>query len=69
MKAVDNGLGNHGFKLITLMRLTPLIPFNAFNYAIALTKVKLKHYILGSVGMIPGTALFVWIGVSLNSLS
>lgn len=36
-RAIDYGLRDNGFKLITLMRMTPIIPYNFFNYAISVT--------------------------------
>jgi uncharacterized membrane protein YdjX (TVP38/TMEM64 family) len=49
--------------LVFLVRLSPVIPFNVLNYALGLTDVPILHYVLYSwVGMLPGTALYVYIG-------
>lgn len=37
--AVDAAIGEQGWKLVLLLRLAPVIPFNLLNYALALTKV------------------------------
>lgn len=47
-----------------MLRLSPLIPFNVFNYVMGLTKVSLKDYAIGGLGMIPGTAVYVYIGAT-----
>ena len=61
-KAIDNAVGKDGLKMVLLLRLSPVFPFNLLNYALGITKVALKDYFLGSVGMIPGTVMYVYIG-------
>jgi uncharacterized membrane protein YdjX (TVP38/TMEM64 family) len=52
-----------GFKLVLLLRLSPLIPFNLLNYALSLTRVRPAAYVLASfLGMLPATALYVYLG-------
>jgi uncharacterized membrane protein YdjX (TVP38/TMEM64 family) len=61
--AVDEAVGRQGFKIVALLRLSPLFPFNLLNYALGLTKVRLRDYVLASwLGMLPGTALYVYLG-------
>jgi uncharacterized membrane protein YdjX (TVP38/TMEM64 family) len=61
-RAIDKAVGHEGFKIVLLTRLSPIFPFTGLNYAYGLTSVGLKDYILGSIGMIPGTLLYVYIG-------
>ena len=61
--AVDEAVGRQGFKIVALLRLSPLFPFNLLNYALGLTRVRLRDYVLASwLGMLPGTALYVYLG-------
>ncbi|MFH7241698.1 MAG: TVP38/TMEM64 family protein [Spirulina sp.] len=60
--AIDQAVAEEGFKIVLLTRLSPVFPFNLLNYAFGLTGVSLRNYALGSVGMIPGTILYVYIG-------
>jgi uncharacterized membrane protein YdjX (TVP38/TMEM64 family) len=61
--AIDQAVGTEGWKIVLLIRLSPIFPFNLLNYAFGLTKVRLKHYIIASwAGMIPGTIMYVYIG-------
>ena len=63
MAAVHAAVGEHGLSMVLLLRLSPLFPFVLLNYALGLTDVKLRDYVLASaVGMIPGTFLFVYLG-------
>lgn len=61
-RALDAALATNGGKIVFLVRLTPLIPFNLLNYALGVTKVRFPDYLLGSLGMIPGTLLFAYYG-------
>lgn len=60
--AIDKAVAKEGFKIVLLTRLSPVFPFNLLNYAFGITGVTLKDYALGSVGMIPGTIMYVYIG-------
>jgi uncharacterized membrane protein YdjX (TVP38/TMEM64 family) len=60
--AIDQAVAREGFKIVLLTRLSPVFPFNLLNYAFGVTGVSLKDYALGSIGMIPGTVMYVYIG-------
>ncbi len=54
-----------GVNYVLFVRLVPLFPFNALNYACGLTPLKLKHYVIGSmIGMLPGTFAYVYLGAT-----
>lgn len=68
--AIDAITGRHGFKIVALLRLSPVIPFNLLNYALALTGVGLRDYVIGSfVGMLPATLLYVYAGSVVTSVT
>ncbi|MBI3447368.1 MAG: TVP38/TMEM64 family protein [Acidobacteria bacterium] len=60
--SIDRAVGAQGKKLVFLLRLSPIFPFNLLNYALGLTKVSFTDYVAASVGMIPGTILYVYYG-------
>lgn len=63
LQAVDREVGRGGLRAVLLLRLSPLVPFNVLNYALGLTGVRLRDYVVGSFfGMLPGTLLYVWLG-------
>ena len=63
MRAIDRAVGAEGFRIVLLLRLSPLFPFNVLNYALSLTTIPTGAYVLASfVGMLPATALFVYLG-------
>jgi len=64
-REIDSAVGKQGAKLIFLLRLSPVIPFNLSNYLYGLTGVKFWPYVLASwIGMMPGTFLYVYIGTA-----
>lgn len=61
--AVSAAVAREGWKIVLLMRLSPLFPFNVLNYALGVTRVPLRQYILASwLGMLPGTVMYVYLG-------
>lgn len=60
--AIDRAVGAQGRKIVFLLRLSPVFPFNLLNYALGLTQVRFVDYLAASVGMLPGTLLYVYYG-------
>jgi uncharacterized membrane protein YdjX (TVP38/TMEM64 family) len=60
--AVDRAIGRDGRKIVFLLRLSPIFPFNALNYGLGLTRVRFLDYVVASVGMLPGSLLYVYYG-------
>lgn len=67
--AIDKAVGGEGFKIVALLRLSPVFPFNLLNYALGLTKVSFWQYAAASVAMLPGTLLYVYYGKAAGSLA
>jgi uncharacterized membrane protein YdjX (TVP38/TMEM64 family) len=69
-RAIDEAIGEHGFKIVLLLRLSPAFPFNLLNYALGLTRVSFRDYVLASwIGMLPATVMIVYIGSTLRSVA
>jgi uncharacterized membrane protein YdjX (TVP38/TMEM64 family) len=68
--AVDAAVGENGAKVVFLLRLSPMFPFTLLNYALGLTRVRLRDFIFASfVVMLPGTFLYVYLGSSVANLA
>lgn len=68
--AIDEAVGKEGFKIVFLLRLSPVFPFNLLNYALGLTRVSFSHYALASLtGMLPGIFMYVYFGSAARSLA
>jgi uncharacterized membrane protein YdjX (TVP38/TMEM64 family) len=59
---LDRAVAKSGRRIVLLLRLSPVLPFNLLNYALGLTRVRLADYVLASVAMLPGTLLYVYSG-------
>jgi uncharacterized membrane protein YdjX (TVP38/TMEM64 family) len=67
--AVDRAVGREGFKIVALLRLSPIFPFNLLNYSLGLTRVRFLHYFAASAAMLPGTLLYVYYGAAAGSVA
>ncbi len=60
---VDALLAGHGLSAVIAVRMIPLVPFVAINYAAGLSAVRFRHYLLGSaLGMLPGSLAYAAVG-------
>ncbi len=55
-------MGREGRRIVFLLRLSPVFPYNLLNYALGLTRVRFIDYVVASLGMIPGIFLYVYMG-------
>ena len=60
--AIDRAVGAQGRKIVFLLRLSPVFPFTLLNYGLGLTNVRFVDYVIASIGMLPGTLLYVYYG-------
>jgi uncharacterized membrane protein YdjX (TVP38/TMEM64 family) len=61
-RALDAAIEREGRKIVFLIRLSPVFPFNVTNYALGLTGIRLRDYVIACAGMLPGTVLYVYYG-------
>ena len=62
-QVIDAAVAREGWKIVALLRLSPVVPFNVLNYAFGVTRVRLRDYVLASwAGMLPGVLLYVYLG-------
>ena len=64
-----DAIKKEGLKLMFLLRLSPIIPFNVLNYFMGVTGISVKDFLFGGLGMIPGTIVYVYIGTTLGNIS
>ncbi|CAN6481966.1 unnamed protein product [Victoria cruziana] len=69
-QAVAIAIQRSGFKIVLLLRLVPLLPFNMLNYLLSVTPVSISEYMMASwLGMMPITFALVYVGTTLKDLS
>lgn len=65
LHAIDQAIEDDGWKIVALLRLSPVVPFNLQNYLFGATAIRLKPYVLASfVGIMPGTLLYTYLGAA-----
>ncbi len=63
-EAIDRAIGEGGWRIVALLRLSPAVPFILQNYLYGLTRIGFWPSVLTSwVAMLPGTVLYVYLGV------
>ena len=67
--ALDRAIAARGRRIVLLLRLSPVFPFNLLNYALGLTRVRFTDYLVASVGMLPGTLLYVYSGTLVGDVA
>src|SRR5438309_1635419 len=60
--AGDRAVTARGLPIVFLLRLSPIVPFNFLNYALGLTTIKLRDFLVASAGMIPGAIMYAYAG-------
>lgn len=60
--AIDRVVGEDGLRLVFLLRLSPAVPFVLTNYALGVTRVKLRDFVLGTFGLLPIVLVYAAFG-------
>jgi uncharacterized membrane protein YdjX (TVP38/TMEM64 family) len=60
--AVREAVAGEGAWLMFLLRLSPLVPFNILNYALALSGVRYSDFAIALIGMIPAIIMYTYYG-------
>jgi len=61
--AIDRAIGQQGWRIVGMLRLSPAIPFNLSNYLYGLTSIRFWPYVLTSwIAMAPATFMYVYLG-------
>ena len=64
-KSVDGAVKKDGWKVVALLRMSPVLPSGFKSYFLGLTHVKLADYLAASAaGMLPGIVLKVYVGAA-----
>ncbi len=70
LQAIDRAVGENGFKIALLIRLSPAFPYNLMGYVFGITNIRFRdHFFASWIGMFPGTIMYVYIGATARNLS
>jgi uncharacterized membrane protein YdjX (TVP38/TMEM64 family) len=60
--AISDAVAGRGLLVVLLLRLSPVFPYNVTNYALGASRIRYRDFLLGSIGMLPGTVLYTYYG-------
>ena len=67
--AVNEAVASEGLRVVLLLRLSPVVPYNVLNYALGASRVRYRDFLLGSAGMLPGTVLYTYSGTVIGNVA
>jgi uncharacterized membrane protein YdjX (TVP38/TMEM64 family) len=62
LAALDRAVSASGLRILVLLRLSPVTPFNVLNYAFGAGSVRLRDFVLATLGGLPGTIVAAYAG-------
>jgi uncharacterized membrane protein YdjX (TVP38/TMEM64 family) len=62
LAAIDRAVEIEGFRLVFLLRLSPIIAYVLLNYVLGISRVRFRDYFAGSIGMLPTVTAYVYAG-------
>lgn len=60
--AIERAVSLRGRRIVFLLRLSPVVPFNVLNYALGLTTISAWDFITASLGAVPGAVAYSYGG-------
>jgi len=62
MARLDESISNDGWRMVCLLRVSPIMPFAAGSYALGLTSIDFTSYLIGSFAALPALLGYVFLG-------
>ena len=62
-QAIEKAVSARGRRIVFLLRLSPVVPFNFLNYALGLTTISAWDFVAASLGTIPGAFVYTYAGM------
>jgi uncharacterized membrane protein YdjX (TVP38/TMEM64 family) len=70
VEAITRAIGSEGGWIALLLRLSPVVPFNLINYALSITDLKFRTYLLTTVvGIFPATLMYLYLGAATTTVA
>ena len=62
LAAIDRAVEIEGFRLVLLLRSSPIVAYVLLNYVLGISRVRFRDYLAGSIGMLPAVTAYVYAG-------
>jgi uncharacterized membrane protein YdjX (TVP38/TMEM64 family) len=59
---LESGVAQDGWRLVALLRCSPIMPFAVTSYAFGMTSISLRAYLLGTLASLPALLGYVMLG-------
>jgi len=70
MRNLDEMIAKEGWRFVCLLRMSPVMPFSATSYALGLSSVSTRDYMIGTLAAMPALFGYVLLGsLARNSLA
>ena len=69
VRALDGAMREQGLRILCLLWLSPILPWNILNWLLAGTALPFRSFCLGWAAMLPETLLWCYLGSLLQSLA
>lgn len=66
---IDSAAVRGGIKLVALLRLSPILPYTVLNYALGVTRISTRDYVIGTAFILPGTLVYTYYGTVVANLT
>lgn len=63
MRRLDRGMTQEGWRLVMLLRVSPVMPFAMTSYGLGLTQISQRDFLLGTLASLPALIGYVAVGV------
>jgi uncharacterized membrane protein YdjX (TVP38/TMEM64 family) len=68
-QSIDRAVAADAVRIVFLLRLSPIMPFNVLNYALGLTAIRLSDFLVAMAGTLPGTIVYAYAGKVMGELA
>jgi uncharacterized membrane protein YdjX (TVP38/TMEM64 family) len=62
LRRLDSLIVQDGWKLVCILRISPIMPFSATSYMLGLSSIGLRDYAVGTLASLPALCGYVFIG-------
>jgi uncharacterized membrane protein YdjX (TVP38/TMEM64 family) len=62
LRNLDARIARDGWKLVCLLRLSPVMPFAPTSYLLGLSSIRMRDYLIGTLASLPALLGFVFLG-------
>ncbi len=62
LRDFDDSITRDGWKLVCLLRISPVMPFAATSYLLGLSSIGMRDYLIGTLASLPALCGYVFVG-------